>query len=160
MTSSSTLNEYAQRIPLFQGLDTNDLRGLLDRSEQLTIPSGKTICHKGQGGDAVFIVLSGCVKIYDDNECIGACRRGDAFGEIAALDHRTHMATAVTADEVTLIAIREAQINAFLRKEHAVRLLMNIIHMLSEQIVNANRRISVLKRRLSNLERQNGHATN
>lgn len=158
MSSRDTFRRYAKRIPLFNGLDPDEVAHLMKNGEVFNIPKGKTIFHKGQGGDSVFVVLSGSVDIYNEQNKIGRCRVGDAFGEIAALDHRPHTATAVAATEVKLFSIREAQINEYLEQEHAVRFLLNVIHLLSGYIVNSNHRMGLLERKLAEYEKKYGTA--
>jgi len=156
MHSKDTLRRYAKRIPLFHGLDPEAIGDLMRNGEVFSIPKGKTIFHKGQGGDTVFVVLSGSVDIYNEQIRIARCRVGDAFGEIAALDHRPHTATAVAATEVKLFCIRESQINELLECEHAVRFLLNVIHLLSGYIAGSNHRSSLLQRKLTVYEQKYG----
>lgn len=66
------------------------------------------------------------------------CKVGDAFGEMSVLNHRPRTATATAETAVRLFTLDEAQVNKILEKRVAVRLLLNVIHVLSERLEDAN----------------------
>jgi CRP-like cAMP-binding protein len=74
---------------------------------------GEVIFHMGDPGDALFIILSGLVKIWlpaetGDAAILATLRPGDFFGELALLDGapRSASASALEATE-TLVLPRE-----------------------------------------------------
>jgi CRP-like cAMP-binding protein len=129
---------YAKRIPLFNGISPEEVSDILHKGQVLYFPQGKTIFHKGQCGNNLFVVFSGAVDILNGDHRIGQCRVGDAFGEMSVLDHRPHTATAMAATEVKLFTLDETQINEILHQRVAVRFLLNIIHLLSGHLADTN----------------------
>jgi len=129
---------YADKIPIFHGLSPEEVEAMLHHGKRLYYRAGETIFHEGMLGSNLFIVLSGTVGIYHKEDLIAKCQVGDAFGEMAVLNKRPRSATAVSITESKLLTFEERQINEFLEKHVAVRLLMNVVHVLSERLENAN----------------------
>ena len=129
---------YSKKIKLFQGLTTEQVSDILKRGHKMDFRGGGTIYHKGQLGSTVYIVLQGTVNISIEQHVIAKCRVGDAFGEMSALNHRPHCANAEAATNVKLFTINEKQMNYLLEKRVGIRLLLNIIHMISAYLENAN----------------------
>lgn len=145
---------YAKRIPLFNGLTPEEISDVLHKGQVLYIAKGKTIFHKGQRGNTLFIVFNGVVDIYNEDRLIAKCRVGDAFGEMSVLDHRPHTATAVAGTEVKLFTLDESQINEILHQRVAVRFLLNIIHLLSNHLASTNTMLARLEHKLQHAEKE------
>jgi CRP-like cAMP-binding protein len=97
--------ESLSRVRLFAGLDPNDLESLARSMRSRRFRRGEVIFHQGDPGDALFVVVSGGVKISlpseaGDEAIIATLSPGDFFGELALLDGAPRSATA-TALELT-----------------------------------------------------------
>lgn len=152
MNDMSRYERYAKRIPLFKGLQPDEISDILHRGEVMYVPKGKTIFYKGQSGNNLFIVFSGVVDIFNDEKRIARCRVGDAFGEMSVLDHRPRSASAMAATEAKLFTLDENQINEMLHQHVAVRLLLNVIHLLSDHLVNTNSLLANAEHKLRKYE--------
>ncbi|MFP6584304.1 MAG: cyclic nucleotide-binding domain-containing protein [Candidatus Hydrogenedentota bacterium] len=139
MGDARRYQEYARKIKLFNGLDPDDVSEILHQGSKLEYRAGDSIFFQGQMGANIFIVLHGMVDISIDGTVIAKCRPGDAFGEMSALNHRPHCASAEAASDCKLFTLYEKDINRILKSQVAVRLLLNIIHVLSSHLENANR---------------------
>ena len=100
--------------------------------------AGETIFHKGQLGSNLFIVLQGNVNLMVGQRRIARCKPGDAFGEMSVLNHRPHTASAEAVTSVKVFLLSEQQLNRILQQGVAVRLLLNVVHMLSAYLETAN----------------------
>jgi len=87
------------------------------------------------------------VTLYNRNKIIATLHVGDAFGEMAVLNRKPRSATAAAASAVKVFTLEEKQINSILEKHVAVRLLLNIIHVMSERLETANSLIAEYRRR-------------
>ena len=154
MAGFEKYKSYAKRIPLFNGLTPEEISDIMHRGEILYVPQGRTIFHKGQSGSNLFVVLRGSVDIFNDDRRIAQCRVGDAFGEMSVLDHRTRSASAMAATEVKLFTLDEKEINEILHQRVAVRFLLNVIHLLSDHLVNTNMRLSQAEHKLMIYEKK------
>ncbi len=142
MTDENKYLRYAEKIRIFNGLIPEEVEYILHHGKILVFREGETVFHEGQLGSNLFIVLSGKIAIYKKNKSIATCTVGDAFGEMAVLNHEPRTATAAAVKETKLFTLDEKQINEILEKHVAVRLLLNIIHVLSERLEDANERIA------------------
>ena len=129
---------YADRVKIFKGLQPGEVREILEQGKTLHYHEGQTIFHEGMLGSNLFIVLNGEIGIYRKTKLIAKCAVGDAFGEMSVLNHQPRTATAAALTPVSLFTLDERQINQILNKHVAVRVLLNVIHMLSERLEDAN----------------------
>lgn len=138
--------KYAEKVTIFQGIDPRDVEYILKSGKVLHFREGQTVFHEGMMGTNLFVVLAGEIGIFSKNELIAKCRLGDAFGEMAVLNHKPRSATAAALTEAKLFTLDEKQINGILEKRVAVRLLLNIIHVLSERLESANAWLAALRK--------------
>lgn len=125
---------YAERVKIFKGLEPDDVKHILQQGKILHYHEGQTIFHEGMSGSNLFVVLNGEIGIYRKTKLIAKCSIGDAFGEMSVLNQRPRSATAAALTTVSLFALDERQINQILHKHVAVRVLLNVIHVLSEHL--------------------------
>jgi CRP-like cAMP-binding protein len=138
MSDSDKYEQYAKRVRIFKGLQPEDVADILHHGKVVHFQQGQTIFHEGMLGSNVFVILSGQVGIYSKGKLIARCQVGDAFGEMAVLNRTPRCATAAALSNATLFTLDEDQINKLLKKNIAVRLLLNIIHVLSERLETAD----------------------
>lgn len=97
-------------IPFFGGLEPTALERLAATMRTRRFRRGEVIFHIGDPGDALFIIVSGEVKISlpsetGDEAILATLRAGDVFGELALLDGapRSASATALTLLETVVL---------------------------------------------------------
>ena len=69
----------------------------------------------------IYFVLDGEVSLVAGKKCWAACRKGEIFGEMAALTHAPRSATAVAKTDSTLIALDDQESIARSRRRPASR---------------------------------------
>lgn len=146
LTQDDKFRRYAEKIAIFKCLQPHEVEDILHKGKILFFPKGQTIFHEGQLGANLFVVLSGKVGLYNKTREIAHLHVGDAFGEMAVLNHRPRTATAVALEETKVFTLDEKEINSILEKHVAVRLLLNIIHVLSERLEHANNQIAKMRK--------------
>jgi CRP-like cAMP-binding protein len=147
--SENKYKRYSEKIHIFNGLDPQDVEFILHSGKVIHYHENQVIFHEGMLGSNLFVVLSGEVGIYQKNTLIGKCKVGDAFGEMAVLNHTPRSATATALMPSKCFTLDERNINSILDKRIAVRLLLNIIHVLSERLESANAQNAEMRRRLA-----------
>lgn len=138
MADAAKYRQYAEKVRIFNGLNSEEVGEILRMGHTLDYSKGQTIFHEGMLGSNLFIVLSGEISLYKKDRLIGICKVGDAFGEMSVLNHRPRTATAAAEVDVKLFTLDESQVNGILEKRVAVRLLLNVVHVLSERLEEAN----------------------
>jgi len=95
-------------IPIFEELDQNELREIERQVHHREYTAGERIFSQGQPGLGMYVVLSGRVKIYqeEDGEQIELVRigQGSFFGEMALLDETPRSATTEALELTQVIA--------------------------------------------------------
>ncbi len=102
--------ESLATIPFFSGLDPVALERVASGMRSRRFRRGEVIFHLGDPGDALFVIVSGDVKISlpsetGDEAILATLRPGEVFGELALLDGapRSASATALTATETVVL---------------------------------------------------------
>lgn len=81
--------------------------------ERVTRPRGTVLFRQGDRGQAVYLVNEGAVGLYRESSGqrspLATIRKGEMFGEMAAIDDSVRQATAVTLEdsELTVINVHE-----------------------------------------------------
>lgn len=101
---------FIRRIRLFEGLDEEDVTSLASLFSLKQYKKGSTIFFEGDAGDALYVVQSGYVKIYqlaeDGREkTLALFGEGDFFGEMAILDGEPRSAIAETLEKTELLVL-------------------------------------------------------
>jgi CRP-like cAMP-binding protein len=148
VTNVEKYRRYAEKVRIFNGLPPEEVDHILHQGRVLHYHAGMSIFHEGALGNALFIVLKGEVGIYHQNELIASCVVGDAFGEMAVLNHTPRTASAAAILDTRVFTLEEKQLNAILQREVSTRLLLNVIHVISERLEAANKANHHLRQQL------------
>jgi CRP/FNR family cyclic AMP-dependent transcriptional regulator len=104
--------------------------------EVINFPKGKVLFKQGEKSDAAYIVNSGAVGMYREAQGrkipLATVRRGELFGEMAAIDNSPRMATAFTLEESALMVVPIGIMLDKLRK--ADPFIRAMIHMLMNNL--------------------------
>jgi CRP/FNR family cyclic AMP-dependent transcriptional regulator len=96
-------------VPGFDLLDDRHLLWMVGASTNLAWPAGSFVFQKGLPGEALYIVLSGEVRIYDvvdDYEIeIARIGPGDFFGEMSLLLDTTHTKNVQAVEDSELLVL-------------------------------------------------------
>jgi CRP-like cAMP-binding protein len=87
---------------------------------------GETVFHVGDPGDALFIVVSGSIKITlpaetGDEAILATLRPGDFFGELALLDGAPRSATAIAIEATEMYMLPRDQFRELIASEPIMR---------------------------------------
>jgi CRP-like cAMP-binding protein len=126
MIDARALTETLAAVPLFGGLDAAGLDSVARGLRSRRFRRGETIFHLGDPGDALFIVVSGVVKITlpsetGDEAILATLRPGEFFGELALLDGAPRSATAVALEPTETFVLPRDRFRELVSAEPAIR---------------------------------------
>lgn len=104
-----SLVKALRRVPGFDLLDDRSLLKIVGASVNLAYPGGALVFEKGSPGEALYVVLSGQVRIFDidDGEEVEVARTrpGDYFGEMSLLLTATHTKSVQAVEDSELLVL-------------------------------------------------------
>ena len=101
----SALSKAISKNILFAHLDDNERSDIFDAMFPVIHCSGETIIKQGDEGDNFYILDSGEVSVYVNNELVTNISDGGSFGELALIYGQLRAATVKAKTDVKLWAI-------------------------------------------------------
>lgn len=113
-------------IPFFGGLEPAALDRLAASMRSRRFRRGEVIFHVGDPGDALFVIVSGEVKISlpsetGDEAILATLRPGDVFGELALLDGAPRSASASALIPTETVILPRERFRELIATETGVR---------------------------------------
>jgi CRP-like cAMP-binding protein len=126
MLVGRTILEALAAIPLFAGLDAVALASVAAGMRSRRFRRGEVIFHIGDPGDALFVIVSGEVKISlpsdtGDEAILATLSSGAVFGELALLDGAPRSATATALGPTETVVLPRDRFRELIATEAAVR---------------------------------------
>lgn len=128
-----TLRELlADSVRLFAGLDNAALDVLLALSRQTTVKAREVVCRKGEPGDALFIVISGKLKVANQSEdgrelILAILEGGETFSEMSLIDGQPRSANVTAVQDSQLLIIKRQDFLSYLEQHPEVSIALLII---------------------------------
>jgi CRP/FNR family cyclic AMP-dependent transcriptional regulator len=118
--------EALASIPFFAGLDAVALERVAAGMRSRRFRRGEVIFHAGDPGDALFIIVSGDVKISlpsetGDEAILATLRPGAVFGELALLDGAPRSASATALGPTETVVLPRDRFRELIATEAGVR---------------------------------------
>ncbi|MDH5324127.1 MAG: cyclic nucleotide-binding domain-containing protein [Gammaproteobacteria bacterium] len=125
------LRSILESIPIFSSLGDTDLNALSNYAYTQIVPKGTTVVRQGDPGDALYVILSGRVKVYTlDHEGTAVTLRymqaGDYFGELSVLDCEQRSASVETLETCNLAIIPSGEFGKILNKSPAMAIQLSL----------------------------------
>ncbi|MDQ3879849.1 MAG: cyclic nucleotide-binding domain-containing protein [Chloroflexota bacterium] len=119
--SSAEVERMLASVPLLATLDGATIRRLARDGKRRRYAAGETILEEGTRGVALFIVLSGRVRVEKGptatEAALGELGPGEFFGELALIEEHPRTASVVAVEETECLLIVAWEFSALL-KEH------------------------------------------
>ena len=100
--------EILRGVPIFSKIEAAKLKLIAFTGERMTYGSGQEVCHQGDPGDAMYVILGGVADVLIDTDKgqirVAELKKNGFFGETAILCDAPRNAT-IRASE-TLLTLR------------------------------------------------------
>jgi CRP/FNR family cyclic AMP-dependent transcriptional regulator len=138
--------ERLRSLALFRHLSEERLAELTDALGVQLVPAGQLVFEEGSGGETMFLLVEGQVRIEKHVEAGGVkelalLSPGDIFGEMALIEHAPRSARAVAQSDATLFVLGRRDLVEWLRSEPvtAMSFFVELLRVLSHRLRRSSR---------------------
>jgi CRP/FNR family transcriptional regulator, cyclic AMP receptor protein len=101
--------ELLRRVPIFAKMEPAKLKLLAFTSERMNFAVGQEVCHQGDPGDTMYVILGGTADVLIDTSsgqiAVAEMTKNDFFGEIAILCDVPRTATIKAREPLSTLKI-------------------------------------------------------
>ena len=130
----SPIRQAAPRMDAFAPLQPETLRAIAATGVVRSFPRNTVLINEGDLGDALYVILSGRVKVFSSNEAgrefvIDFHEAGEYVGEMT-LDGEPRSASVMTVEPTTCAVVNRTQFRDFIlaHPDFAMHLIERLIH--------------------------------
>jgi len=150
-TESPDLAKVLRNVKIFYHIPDEVINLLAKKMVVSVYNSGQPVFSKGEIGDYIYVIVTGNVKLHEQEMVIAEMGKGDFFGEFSLLDNEPRSLSVTCTMPSTLAALHRNDFYLVL-KEHPDT-IRDIIEALIKRIKDQNNKIfSYLKNREKELE--------
>ena len=92
--SEASLADFLESVEIFSAFKRSDIDALCAQMEIRKFEFGDTVCNAGDSSDGLYVIRSGTVRIFTEDQgkeiSMGVRKQGEVFGEIAVLRPYRH----------------------------------------------------------------------
>ena len=136
-----TLNEEVELlkgVPIFSKVEPAKLKLLAFTSERINFAAGQEVCHQGDPGDTMYVILGGTADVLIDTEggqiTVAEMKKNGFFGEIAILCDVPRTATIKARDPLSTLKISKDMFYRLVAEfpQMAVEVMRELAHRLED----------------------------
>ena len=120
MAEAQSSIEVFRNVPLFRGLQDEDLRKIRNLTKEVAFKSGDVIVKEGDAGLGFYVVVEGQAEVRKKNRAITRIAKGGFFGEMALLDDAPRSAEVVAATPTRCLVLLRWNFWSLVSKEKDV----------------------------------------
>jgi CRP-like cAMP-binding protein/ATP/ADP translocase/HEAT repeat protein len=129
-----------QKIGLFANCSHDDFVKLAQMAEETAYKPGEAVCRTGDGGDAMYGIIEGQIRVHKGPEELAVLGAGQYFGEMAIIDGEPRSADCTAIAHTVLLEIGRDQVLDFcFQQKHVLRGMMRV---LAERVESTQQRPS------------------
>jgi len=127
-------------VPIFTELSPEDLKQIADIAREQWLPDGAILCRAGEEGNAMYIIVSGKVRVQKDADGderdLAVRGEGDFVGEMAIIESAARIATLRALGDLRVLVIEGEAFAAILRDrpEVSISVMKTLSRRLREMV--------------------------
>ncbi len=94
-----------EEIPLFRGLEKEELKTIAKSSKEMTFQAGNTIVKEGDPGLGFYLIMDGQAVVKRKGKTLSKLGRGSFFGEMALLDDQPRSADVIATEPTKCLVL-------------------------------------------------------
>ncbi|MES9939276.1 MAG: Crp/Fnr family transcriptional regulator [Candidatus Thiodiazotropha sp. 6PLUC2] len=128
------INTMIENVSIFAGMNPSDLALIEQRMVRRTYPRNTIILSEGDNSDSLYVILSGKVKVYLNDEngkeaIINYQDEGEYFGELSLIDDYKRSASIMTTVKSTMAIMSKQAFHQVLQSNPNI-----CIHLLKDMV--------------------------
>lgn len=130
---------------VFAGMPDRVLAEVAALCEPVRVAAGEAIFEKGEIGQSLYVIATGCVRVHDGNQTIEVLTEGQVFGEMALLDPEPRSASVTATEEAHLLRLDQEPFFELLEDQSEVA--RGVIRVLTRRLRDRMRDLNELRSR-------------
>jgi len=135
---------FLKKVPLFSDIGGDELKQIAEVTSERFYRKGTYLFFENEPGNALFIIISGLVKIYKSDisgktKTLSFLRENDFFGEMSMLDEEIRSASAQVLEDTRIYILHRSDFQKKLM--HNPSICIKIMRTLSARLREADRQI-------------------
>tara|TARA_R110002096_G_scaffold423452_2_gene630659 strand:+ start:68528 stop:69823 length:1296 start_codon:yes stop_codon:yes gene_type:complete len=128
--------EVLKGMQLFRYLSYKELVTVMNMTETRDYAPGEPIIREGEVGEAMFVVLSGTVRLHQGAVEVAELEKGHHFGEMALIDRTVRSLSATAEEPSRLLVMGRKEFYSIIKKqpELSVKLLWSFTQVLAGRL--------------------------
>ena len=102
---STSSTELFGSIPLFRGLEEEQLKAIANQSKEMAFRGGDTIVKQGDAGLGFYVIADGEAVVKRGKRTVAKLGRGSFFGEMALFDDQPRSADVVATEPTRCLVL-------------------------------------------------------
>ena len=123
--SEESLTEFLASVEIFSAFSAGELEQLAEQAEVRQFEFGDGVYNAGDPGDGLYVIKSGAVRIFTEEQgkeiSMGVRKQGEVFAEIAMLRDYPHESSVRSSSKTELLFFPRAVFAPLLEKNEAAQ---------------------------------------
>jgi CRP/FNR family transcriptional regulator, cyclic AMP receptor protein len=107
-------------VPIFAELPMDQLSQVAMLMEEVDLATGETLFEQGDMGDCLYVIVTGKMRIHQDEHTLAYLEEHEIFGEMALLAAAPRVAGATAAADSLLLRLDQAPVYELLEGNSTV----------------------------------------
>ena len=128
--------ELLKGMHMFRYLSYKELVRITNIATVMDAELNHTVFGAGEASDAMYVVLSGAIRLSKGDTVVAELGRGSHFGEMSLVDRSVRSLTATATEATRLIVIQREDFYEIIKREpaSAVKMLWSFIQVLGQRL--------------------------
>lgn len=143
---------FLQRVPVFAGVAGEDLAALARGAVVMRLQKGDVVFREGEPGGALYLVISGALRLTLRGREVAELGKSDVFGEMSIFDHEPRGNTATAIEDTELLRVSDEDFHDAVRE--TVEIAEAVIRELNLRLRRTDKRLSAARAQVMELEQR------
>ena len=136
--------EVLKGVPIFAKMEPARLKLLAFTGERMTFASGQEVCHQGDTGDAMYVILGGAADVLIETEKgqirVAELKKNGFFGETAILLAAPRNATIKASESLLTLKISKDMFYSLVAE--VPQMAIEVMRELAQRVEETTKKLS------------------